>query len=89
MTIPSLESRSSALSKARQYISIASSVRYWPARVSARVSVILVSLGLTRTARRKASSPSSDRPEPEAELGKELIACRDYPVRQPVSRGPP
>ena len=37
-------------------------VRYWAASVSARVSVILVSLGLTRTARRSASRPSSDRP---------------------------
>ena len=62
LTTPSLASRSSALSKARQYISMASSVRYIPARFSARVRMILVSLELTRTARRRASRPSSDRP---------------------------
>ena len=41
---------------------MASSVWYWPARVSASVRTALVSRGLARTARRRASSPSSTRP---------------------------
>ena len=52
---------------------MASSVRYWPARVSARVRMILVSLGLARTARAQGVEPFLGPAELEAELGEELV----------------
>ena len=71
--MPSLASRSSALSKARQYISIASSVRYCPARVSARVSDDLGVVGVDPHGPAEGVEPFLGPAELEAELGEELV----------------